>query len=690
MLIGNRVRGPSNSIASPGVSALFGGVTTSVGKPAEFQTRGTGAGVQPAPFRPHTAQATMSRYTPTYSSNAFGHAEYKAPLHTTDSAADRILRTTGTSVEDYGRRNVKFDKNAFLQAHVAAGRTPASQSYKREIVIADSADCANCTNHDIVTQKKSQSEHEKQSILRTEQQRFSSIRQQEEQERLHTRSERLANQGEMNYTLHQIHDQKRAEWEAKKNDTTNLEQTKKLQSQIQELTLKSINEKVLTQHQYKDELNTKKEEAINANINGKITDRELERRLKGLVFECYERDPKMREETQKTGGYIKHQIDDSHSRKQQEKDDMVRPPEVFYTDKELGELRNEAVTRDREVREYNLKNAKVQLGQHFSKVDSAHLERQRVISEENEHLNRLQQLQEQDNMNKRRNRDERKTEWTTTLNKINNKKSAEWEAKKTDQTNKLQSKNLQDEIKSLTQNNLLEQWRQKAEYSKDLSNLTAAQEHRHEQDGLHARDEEAKAKGLTFECYTRDPKMRAAIKETGHYQNIQMNDETAKRQHERQEIIQPPPSLVTTADLYKMHHEALELENDRRSGLKSLMQSQYNETRAQKNANVAYEKARDTQEVAQTAARNTEITLAEKHHADVVKHDYDGYLRFQVGDAEQRRLEEIADRRHDPNTERMVQENSRIGEKIVKCGKCESTLAHERTMFAVESNGHTH
>jgi hypothetical protein len=688
MLIGNRVRGPSNSIASPGVSALFGGVTTSVGKPAELQSRGTGAGVQPAPFRPHTAQATMSRYTPTYASNAFGHAEYKAPLNTTESAADRILKTTGTSVEDYGRRNVKWDKDVFLQAHVAAGRTPASQSYKREIVTGDCADCANCTNHNIASQKKSESEHEKQTILKTEQQRFSAIRQQEEQEILNTRSERLANQSEMNSTLQQISDQKRAEWEAKKNDTTNLEQTKKLKNQIQELTWKNINDRVKTQHQYKDELNRKKEEAINSNINGKITDRELERRLNGLQFECYERDPKMKAETQKTGGYIKHQIDDSHSRKQQEKDDMVRPPEVFYTDKELGELRTEAVTRDREVREHNLKNAQVQLGQHYNKVDSAHVERQRVISEENEHLNRLQQLQEEDNMNKRRNRDERKNEWATTLSKINNKKSADWEAKKTDQTNKLQSQNLQNEIKNLTQNNLLEQWRQKVEYNKDLSNLTAAQEHKHEQDGQHARDEESKANGLTFECYTRDPKMRAATKETGHYQKIQKKDETAKRQHERQEIIQPPSSLVTTKDLNKMHHEALELENDRRSDLKSVMQSQYNETKAQKDAHVAYEKARDTQEVAQTAARNTEITLAEKHLANVVKQDYDGYLRYQVGDAEQKRLQEIADRRYDPNTERMVQENSRIGEKIVKCGACTSTLAHERTIFEGDSNGH--
>lgn len=47
-----------------------------------------------------------NRYTPTYQSNAFSHAEYKPPTKDVDSAADRTLRTTGTSIEDYGRRDV--------------------------------------------------------------------------------------------------------------------------------------------------------------------------------------------------------------------------------------------------------------------------------------------------------------------------------------------------------------------------------------------------------------------------------------------------------------------------------------------------------------------------------------------------------------------------------------------------------
>lgn len=688
--LGNRARGPSNSIASPGVSSLFGGVTTSTGKPAEAQSNLTGAGVQPAPFRPQTAQATMSRYTPTYASNAFGHADYSAPLHTTESAASRALQSTGTSIEDYGRRNAKWDKNVFVRAHDAVEKAAGVQFTKREIVHVDHADCSNCANHQMISQKKNQVQSERNTILTAEQQRFAAIRAQEEQERLRAKAERDLNKGEMNSTLYQINAQKQAEWDAKKNDRTNYEQTQKLQSEIKDLTWKSIHDKVQTQAQYKSELNRKREEAIQANVNGKINDRELERRLKGLQFECYERDPLMKEETKKTGGFVKTQIEDWQSRKAQEKEEMVKPPEVFYTDKELAQLRAEAEARDREMRQHNSKYAQDQLGQHYSKLTSAQLEKQRQVAEENDHLNRLKRLQEQDNLNQRRTREERKNEWTSTLNHIDQKKRADWDAKKTDQTNKIQTLQLQNDISQLTQNSLFEQWKQKVEYNKDLSHLTVAQRQSLEQERQNAREAEAKAKGLTFECYTRDPLMKEASKETGQYLKSQTELEALRKQQERQEIIRPPPSLVTTEHLTQMQREAMENENQRRFGLKSLMESQYHETLAQRNARIAAEKARDAEQAALTAARNAEITRAEKQYAQATKEDYDGYLRYQLSDAEQRRLQEIAERKYDPNTERLIQENARIGEKIIKCGTCESTLAHEKTIFQGSSNGHTH
>ena len=45
----------------------------------------------------------MTRYTPTFQSNAFSHSQYQPPVNTTTSAAKVTLEQTGTSVEDYGR-----------------------------------------------------------------------------------------------------------------------------------------------------------------------------------------------------------------------------------------------------------------------------------------------------------------------------------------------------------------------------------------------------------------------------------------------------------------------------------------------------------------------------------------------------------------------------------------------------------
>lgn len=246
----------------------------------------TGAGVQPAPHRPQTEQKILTRYTPTFASNAFGHAEYKTPIKNTESAAIRTLKTSGTSVEDYGRRNQKWDTKAFLQAHLTpAGRPATANTMKREVVKVDDPDCPNCVNHNLISHKRTQSQLEKEAFRTAEQERFAANKAAQEAEMLKRQNELSANQSEMNNTLYSINAKKRAEWEAKKNDRTNYEETQKLNNEIQELTQKSLVERFSAQQQYKDDLNRKRQEVIQANINGKISDREMERKLKGLTFE---------------------------------------------------------------------------------------------------------------------------------------------------------------------------------------------------------------------------------------------------------------------------------------------------------------------------------------------------------------------------------------------------------------------
>lgn len=227
----------------------------------------------------------MGRYTATYSSNAFSHAQYEAPVKNTESAATRTLKTTGTSIEDYGRRGHTFDKSALVSALTAGKSTGGIFNQFREIVRVDDPNCAHCVNKHMIEDKKSSWEADKNSTLTFEQQRIAAAKAAEEAERARKRAEREANQHEMNLTLQQIQDRKRAEWEAKKNDTTNLEITNKLNKETQELTSKALQDRLASKETYRDELNRKRAEAIQLNIQGKITDRELERRLNGLTFE---------------------------------------------------------------------------------------------------------------------------------------------------------------------------------------------------------------------------------------------------------------------------------------------------------------------------------------------------------------------------------------------------------------------
>lgn len=628
----------------------------------------------------------MTRYTPTYSSNAFAHAQYQAPLKNTESAAMRTLQNFGTSIEDYGRRNQPFDKNIFKEAF-AAGR-PATATVKTEVVIADDADCANCANHNMIAHKHHSAQLEKQATQTAEQRRLAAIKLEEERERARKAAERDANQRDMHNTLYSIEAQKRAEWEAKKNDRTNLEQTQKLNQEMERLSMQNLHDKLRGKLTYRDELNRKREQAIQLNINGKITDKELERRLKGLQFECYERDPKMKQEKLSTGQFVKTQISHEQQRKQKEKEDLIQPPEVFYTDKELAALKAEAEARNQEVRAHNSTYARDQLNQHLTRQQSEQEQKAKQIDEEREHHRQLRRMGELESNYQRRTRDARNQEMNSTLTTVERQKRAQWEEKKNDKTNLWQSQALQQEISDLTRANIEDQQRQKQMYNSELGSLTADQRVRLEEEKHRSKQEEANARGLRFECYRRDPIMKEKTRETGQFQKFQKDHESQKKQYEREIAVQPPPSLVTTEHLQALHEEALRENTEKRFGLKSLMESQYKETQAQKQARLADERARDAEEAARAAARNAELTKIEREIADSTKRGYNQYLAHQVSNTEKKKALEQAERKYDPHTEKIAQENQMIGERIVKCGGCNSKLSHEKTLLGHSSHHH--
>lgn len=661
--IGVSGRGASNSIASPGVSQLFGGGSTSTGKPATASSTFTAAGTMPGAFRPQTAEKTMTRYTPTYSSNAFAHAQYEAPVQATESAATRTLKTTGTSIEDYGRRNQPFERPTFWQTmKEAAGKT-----IKREVVKAHDANCPHCTNAALISQKKDTQLREKETTLTFEQQRLAAAQAAQDAEIARKKAEREANQREMNSTLSELNSKKRAEWEAKKTDTTNLQQTIQLQEENKMITEQTLKERLVGKLSYRDELNQKRQEAIQLNIQGRISDKELERRLNGLQFECYKRDPLMKEETKKTGQFVRTQIGMTNEKKQQEKEEFVKPPEVFYTDAELAQLKAEAEARNREVKAHAAGYAKDLLSHHLTKTQKEQNERERAIAEERENHRRMRELEQQERENKRRTRDDRNYEMNTVVSTINQQKASEWDAKKNDKTNKLETEALQNETSQLTRQAMEDQLRMKQSYNQDLSSLTADQRARLEEQQRRDQQETLYARGLRFECYSRDPKMKEETRQTGKFQKAQIDHSGLKKQQEKESIVMPPPSLMTTQDLKALEQEAVSQDIEKRASLGSVMKSQYHESISEKQARIAEERRKDAENAARLAERNAEIARREREIAESNKRNYNEYLGYQQNETQARRAQETADRRYDPHTERIVEENAALGERIVKC-----------------------
>lgn len=387
----------------------------------------------------------------------------------------------------------------------------------------------------------------------------------------------------------------------------------------------------------------------------------------------------MKAETKKTGDFQKTQISDWNSRKQQERSDLIAPPEVFYTDKELAELRAEAELRQREVKGYYVDNAKTQLNQHSTRKAKESDIKAKSLEEERAIHARMRELAEQERDYNRRTRADRNQEMNSTITDINKQKRQAWEAKKNDQTNKIQTEKLQQEITELTRTSLDENLRMKQSYNQDLSHLTALQREKLSNDFRQSREEEAKAKGFVFECYERDPLMKEVAKETGGYLRHQKDYDSIRKQNEVQDLKAPPPSLVTTEHLKALQAEALNNDIERRISLKGIMKSQYKETIAEREARIAAQKEHDAAVAASVAARNSQITQIEKQIKDETKKNYAHYLDLQLINESLKRQEQEEYRRNDPNTEKIVEENARLAERIVKCINCDGTLSHEKT-----------
>ena len=173
---------------------------------------------------------------------------------------------------------------------------------------------------------------------------------------------------EMNYTLSELYTKRYNQWQAKKNNKENLLQSQALQEETKQLINEAINQQAISTFEYKKDLDNQLNEIVDLRKQDRVKDIELEKNLKGLQFECYQRDLSIKQQNKETGEFLKSQITMENRQKQQEKEDFIKPPEVFYTDKELLELRKEAEESIKDIKIHMANFAQDQLHQHLSKI----------------------------------------------------------------------------------------------------------------------------------------------------------------------------------------------------------------------------------------------------------------------------------------------------------------------------------
>ena len=354
---GAQGRGGSNSINSPGVSAIFGGDTTSY----------TAAPVRPATTStiiPAGMEKPMTRYTNTYKSNAFSHATYQPPLVNDKSAATVVLEKTGTAIEDFGRRNprklveqeIKPTKSNGKPATLAADlKVMHEESFKNKLddkykEISHVRD--NYTKYETLANKKS-------TPFQMEREKFKQDAQQQ---------------------IKEFYDKKQQAWNEKAHNYENKQQTLKLNEEI----------KASKQEQVKEESDRKMflgeliRKQIDKKNNSVVHDKQdalsHEQKSNGLRFECYTRDEIMRQQHLQNGGQLKGQLVENEQKRHEQLMEDKRPPPNLVRTEDLIEMKQRQKQEDKEVKQRN--KVEMEMSQHYRLQNKLNEENSQFIAKQ--------------------------------------------------------------------------------------------------------------------------------------------------------------------------------------------------------------------------------------------------------------------------------------------------------------------
>lgn len=336
---GAQGRGGSNSINSPGVSAIFGGDTSSYSA---------------APSRPATTSTVipagmekpMTRYTNTYKSNAFSHATYQPPLTNDKSAATVVIEKTGTTIEDFGRRDPRKLVEQEVKTTLTNGK-PATLAADLKVM------------HEGSFKTKLDDKYKDIHNVRDNYKKFETIA---EKQLTPFQREQEQFKQEAQQQIKQFYDKKQQAWNEKVNNQENKEQTLKLNEEI----------KASQQEQFRDSLDTKNYlgTLIRKQIDGKSAslteDKQKalshEQMSNGLRFECYTRDGIMKQQHLQNRVDLRSQIIKDENKKFEQLIEDKRPPPNLVRTEDLIEMKERQKQDELEVKQRNKLEMEVSQG----------------------------------------------------------------------------------------------------------------------------------------------------------------------------------------------------------------------------------------------------------------------------------------------------------------------------------------
>ena len=143
-------------------------------------------------------------------------------------------------------------------------------------------------------------------------------------------------------TLSKIDQDKRNKFVQKATDNSNQQQTLAMQNEMMRKHQQMRESEIRNQQQIKDELKYQMNERASTHQREEQNRIEAERKMPGLHFECYERDPQMKDAAVRTSKVQTMQAHEEMSRKEWEKQYRRENPPNHLGEAELNAIRERA------------------------------------------------------------------------------------------------------------------------------------------------------------------------------------------------------------------------------------------------------------------------------------------------------------------------------------------------------------